>query len=122
MDFNKDSERRATPPKSDCSKLDTFANIASTLHRIEVKVDDLSEEMRVMIKLEQQVLNQSKDIERLNTMIEELRKQNKELSDRLLELRSNFENQKQSISMIERIGWAAGTVVAIIIGKQLGIS
>jgi predicted RNase H-like nuclease (RuvC/YqgF family) len=121
MDITKDTviERRA---KDQCLKLDTFANIASTLDRIESKVDDLSEEMRVMIKMEQQLLTQSKDIERLNTMIEDLRKQNQELSNRLLELRSNFENQKQSISMIERIGWAAGTIVAIIVGNKLGIS
>jgi SMC interacting uncharacterized protein involved in chromosome segregation len=108
--------------KSECNKLDTFANIATSLVRIEAKVDDLSDEMRTMIKLEQQVLTQSKDIERLNTMIEELRKQNKELSDRLLELRSNFENQKQSIGMIERIGWAIATCAAIVIGNKLGLS
>ena len=112
-------ERRA---KKECLKLDTFSNISEALDRIEEKVDDLSEEMRIMIKLEQQVLAQSKDIERLNKQLDDLQSQNKILSDRLLELRSNFESQKQSIGMIERIGWAIATCAAIIIGKQLGIS
>jgi predicted nucleic acid-binding Zn-ribbon protein len=116
------NERRANPPEYKCTKLDTFQSIAVTLQRIESKVDDLSDEMRTMIKLEQQVLTQSKDIERLNKQLDDLQHQNKALSDRILELRSNFESQKQSISVYERIGWAVATCVAIVIGKQLGIS
>lgn len=102
-----------------CTKMDTFANIATSLVRIESKVDDLSEEMRTMIKLEQQVLTQSKDLERMEKQVEDLRAQNQQLSDRLLDLRSNFENQKQSIGTIERIGWAAATVIAVLIGKYM---
>ena len=120
-EFNKEilTERRT---KDSCLKLDTFQNIAVTLERIEEKVDELSNEMRTMIKLEQQVLSQSKDIERLSKTVDELRDQNKALSDRILELRSNFENQKQSIGVIERVGWAVATCIAIVAGKYLGIS
>jgi chromosome segregation ATPase len=116
------NERRANPTDYKCTKLDTFQSIAVTLQRIESKVDDLSDEMRTMIKLEQQVLTQSKDIERLNKQLDELHNQNKVLSDRLLELRSNFESQKQSISVYERIGWALATCAAIVVGNKLGIS
>lgn len=124
MDLNKEAviERRVNPPEYKCTKLDTFQSIAVTLQRIESKVDDLSDEMRTMIKLEQQVLTQSKDIERLNKQLDELHNQNKILSDRILELRSNFESQKQSIGMYERVGWAVATCVAIVIGNKLGIS
>jgi peptidoglycan hydrolase CwlO-like protein len=72
-----------------------------------------------MIKLEQQVLMQSKDLERMQKQVEDLRAQNQELSDRLLELRSNFENQKQSIGTIERVGWATATGIAVLIGKYM---
>jgi len=125
MELNKDAmmtERRSNPPEYKCTKIDTFQSISVTLQRIESKVDDLSDEMRTMIKLEQQVLTQSKDIERLNKQLDELHNQNKILSDRILELRSNFESQKQSISVYERIGWAVATCVAIVIGNKLGIS
>ena len=105
-----------------CTKMDTFSNINQSLTEIKLKLDDLSEEMRTMIKLEQQVLTQSKDIERLNLMIDELRKNNTMLSDRLLELRSNFETQKQSLGTVERVGWAVATCIAIIIGNKLGFN
>lgn len=121
-DFNKESETIDRRIKNQCLKLDTFQNIAVTLERIEEKVDELSNEMRTMIKLEQQVLSQSKDIERLSKTVDELRDQNKALSDRILELRSNFETQKQSIGSMERVGWAAATAAAIVLGKYLGIS
>ena len=124
MDIQKEEatfERRQSSEYR-CTKMDTFNNINQNLVEIKCKLEDLSEEMRTMIKLEQQVITQSKDIERLNLMIDELRKNNQMLSDRLLELRSNFETQKQSIGSIERVGWAVATCVAIVGGKYLGIS
>lgn len=124
VDLQKDEStferRQATEYR--CTKMDTFSNINQSLTEIKCKLDDLSEEMRTMIKLEQQVLTQSKDIERLNKTIEHLKDSNQILSDRLLELRSNFESQKQSLGTVERVGWAVATCVAIVIGKQLGIS
>ena len=117
METTKDSyDRRAKPvattPKEACGKLDTFANISTSLIRIESKVDNLSDEMRVMIKLEQQVLTQSKDIDRINGTTEELKKD-------VSQLRSSFEMQKQSISNFERIVWAGATVIAVLIGKYM---
>lgn len=130
MDFDKpmqpsqefEMERRRNPMKTECLKLDTFASINQSLQKIEAKIDDLSEEMRTMIKLETQVIQQNKDIERLNITVDNLVAKNQELSQRLLELRSNFESQKQSIGTVERIIWAAATCVAIVIGKYLGLS
>ena len=122
MDIDKSTdttrgERRIFAPKTECNKLDTFANIAASLVRIETKVDDLSEEMKTMVKLEQQVLAQNKDIERMTKQLDDLRDQNRILSDRMLELRSNFESQSKSISSFERLVWAGATVVAVIAGK-----
>lgn len=112
-------ERRNPPPKGECTKMDTFQNISNSLDRIENKVDDLADEMKMMIKLEQQVLTQSKDIERINVVVDSLRQENKDLSNRLLELRSNFENQKQTIGTFERVAWAVATCGAILVGKYL---
>ena len=112
-------ERRTPPPKGDCTKLDTFQSIANSLNRIESKVDDLADEMKMMIKLEQQVLTQSKDIERINVVVDTLRAENKDLSSRLLELRSNFESQKQTIGNFERVAWAAATCCAVVAGKYI---
>ena len=117
IEIDKSTERRTFAPKSECNKLDTFANIAASLIRIETKVDDLSDEMKTMVKLEQQVLAQNKDIERMTKQLDDLRDQNRILSDRMLELRSNFESQSKSISTFERIIWAGVTVVGIIGGK-----
>jgi archaellum component FlaC len=114
MEIDKLNERRI---KSECSKLDTFQNINSALDRIEEKVDGLSSEMRVMIKLEQQQITHSKDIERLSKTVDDLRDQNRILSDRMLELRSNFESQSKSIGTFERIIWAGATVIGVIGGK-----
>jgi chromosome segregation ATPase len=121
MEMDKEMyERRATPPpKGECTKLDTFQSISNSLDRIENKVDDLADEMKMMIKLEQQVLTQSKDIERISVVVDSLRAENKDLSNRLLELRSNFESQKQTIGNFERIIWAAATVIAILVGKYV---
>ena len=120
MDISKEKQLKGlVPVKYECTKLDTFANINQSLVEIKCKLDDLTEEMRTMIKLEQQVLMQSKDLERLQKQVEDLREQDQILSDRLLELRSNSENQKQSIGTIERMGWAAATVVAVLIGKYM---
>lgn len=121
IEIDKSTERRTFAPKSECNKLDTFANIAASLIRIETKVDDLSDEMKTMVKLEQQVLAQNKDIERMTKQLDDLRDQNRILSDRLLELRSNFENQKaistKSISNYERICWGVATIISVILGK-----
>ena len=117
IEIDKSTERRTFAPKSECNKLDTFANIAASLIRIETKVDDLSDEMKTMVKLEQQVLAQNKDIERMTKQLDDLRDQNRILSDRMLALRSNFESHSKSISTFERIIWAGVTVVGIIGGK-----
>ena len=81
MDIQKEEatfERRQSSEYR-CTKMDTFNNINQNLVEIKCKLEDLSEEMRTMIKLEQQVITQSKDIERLNLMIDELRKNNQML-------------------------------------------
>ena len=115
-------ERRTFPFKNECLKLDTFAAIKDSLERIDEKLDCISEEMRTMIKLETQVIQQNKDIERLTITVESLRNQNQELSQRMLELRNHFENQKKSLGNIERVAWAVATCAAIVIGKYFGIS
>ena len=116
MEIKEGYDRRAKPvtitPKEMCGKLDTFENISTSLVRIEEKVDDLNDEMRVIIKIEQQVLTQSKEIDRINHCTEELKKD-------VSQLRSSFEIQKQSISNFERIVWAGATIIAVLIGKYI---
>lgn len=108
--------------KNQCLKLDTFAAINQSLQKIEEKLDGITEEMRTMVRLEERVINQNSEIARMNTIVDTLRVSNAELSSRMLELRSNFESQKKSISTFERIIWAGATCAAIVAGKYLGIS
>ena len=115
-------ERRQFTMKQECLKLDTFSSINQSLQKIEVKLDDISEEMRTMVRLEERVINQNSEISRMNLIVDTLRVSNAELSSRMLELRSNFESQKKSISTFERIIWAGATCAAIVAGKYLGLS
>jgi uncharacterized coiled-coil protein SlyX len=113
-------DRRMPVPK-ECLKLDTFASINQSLQKIETKLDDISEEMRTMVRLEERVINQNSELTRLNAIVDSLRLNNSELSARMLDLRSNFESQKKSIGTFERIVWAAATGIAIIAGKYMGV-
>ena len=111
-------DRRMPLPK-ECNKLDTFANIGATLTRLEFKIDALTSRMETMIKLEHQVLEQSKDIECIYQTINDLRKEKEAIALQLKALQKDFEAQSKSISNYERILWAAGTVIAVLVGKYL---
>jgi hypothetical protein len=113
-------ERRHPSVPYPCSKLDTFETIRDSLTEIKDKIEEIRLDMVTMIKLEHQVSTHAKDVERLSMSIDALRTENQTLNHRMLELRSNFENQKASLGTIERIGWAVATGAAIIIGKQTG--
>jgi hypothetical protein len=115
-------EHRQFSIKQECLKIDTFSSINQSLQKIETKLDDIGEEMRTMVRLEERLINQNNEIARMNTIVDVLRVSNTELSARMLELRSNFESQKKSISTFERIIWAVATCAAIVAGKYFGIS
>lgn len=117
MEFEKES--RMTANKGECNKLDAFTNIGETLRRLEIKIDGLAKEMQNMIRLEQQVLEQSKDIEFIHNAINDLRKEKQIISERLTALQKDHESQSKSMGNYERIIWAAATVIAVVAGKYL---
>ena len=121
MEMDKEMyERRVVPPpKGECSKIDTFVNISDALKRLESKIDGLAKDMQGMIRLEQQLLEQSKDIEYIHNSISDLRKEKEALSLRLTTLQKDHEAQSKSISNYERIIWAVATCGAIIVGKYV---
>jgi predicted nucleic acid-binding Zn-ribbon protein len=119
IDLDNKDRRSAPPPKGECSKLDTFANIGETLKRLETKIDGLSKEMQAMIRLEQQVLEQSKDIEYIHNAINDLRKEKQAISERLTVLQKDHESQSKSLGNYERIAWAVATILSVIAGKYL---
>ena len=128
-------DRRA-PTKTECSKLDVFANINLTLGRIEEKMEDkiqvlheridkVIDGMNSMIRLEQQMLAQSKDIDDLEKLIDELRQKKVSLEIRFTELQAKFDSHRASIGQYERVGWMViagiGSLAGAYLMKQMGL-
>ena len=132
-------DRRAPLPtviSKDCGKLDTFANLTDTLKRLEDKMDDMtrtlheridkiSDGMNNMVRLEQQLLEQSKDIVSLEKLIEALREKKIELERKVLLLQNSFDAHKANVGKYERVGWMVVTGVGSIAGaflmKKMGL-
>jgi predicted RNase H-like nuclease (RuvC/YqgF family) len=128
--------RKPENNKVECLKLDTFENLTQTLVRIELKMEDkiqllheridkLVEGMNSMIRLEEKILQHARDINSLESTIDELRKQKNDLELRINNLQNHFDSHKNQVGQYERLGWliitGVGSIAGAYVMKQMGL-